>query len=164
MLAPPMPASKLRAVKILAWLTLGVTVGALGCAARSKQGASPTADTPTRTLELDAAKNEQPDDLESELSSYEARLRAAGIAIGDTDDEAEAMGADGGGATEQTTVDEAGARCTNICEIAAAICDLKTHVCDLATEHPDQPRYARVCERAEGDCTIATEACEGCDA
>ncbi len=47
-----------------------------------------------------------------------------------------------------------------ICELAAATCDLERQICNLAARHPDEERYAQVCQRASEDCQIARAACE----
>ena len=47
-----------------------------------------------------------------------------------------------------------------ICELAESTCDLERQICRLAARHPDEERYAQVCERAGEDCQLARDACE----
>lgn len=54
------------------------------------------------------------------------------------------------------------ARCQTICDLAAISCGLGDEICELADRHPDEPEYASACERANGDCEAAKEACDAC--
>jgi len=54
-------------------------------------------------------------------------------------------------------------RCERVCDLAEATCDLEAQICDLAQQHPDQPRYARACQRAELQCAAASRACQRCE-
>ena len=47
-----------------------------------------------------------------------------------------------------------------ICELAVSTCDLERQICGLAARHPDEERYAQVCQRAGEDCQLARDACE----
>ncbi len=47
-----------------------------------------------------------------------------------------------------------------ICELAVSTCDLERQICGLAARHPDEERYAQVCQRAGEDCQLARNACE----
>lgn len=136
---------------------LGLASGPLaGCAPRSKaasDAAAPAAAPPASEApgEIDA--------LTRELDEYEAQLRARGLAL-DTDDDAAPVQDEGGDAMQAGPRDAD--RCSRVCELATAICDLQARVCDLATDHPGEARYSDVCTRAEGDCAVATQACEEC--
>lgn len=55
-----------------------------------------------------------------------------------------------------------GGRCQTICDLAASTCELEGRICDLAARHPNEPRYADLCRRAEDDCRVASEACQLC--
>lgn len=57
---------------------------------------------------------------------------------------------------------EPGGRCQTICDLADSTCDLESKICDLATRHPNEPRYADLCRRADEDCRLAAEACQLC--
>lgn len=54
-------------------------------------------------------------------------------------------------------------RCTRICDLAEATCELETQICELAARHPDEPRYAQACARAEQQCEAASRACQTCE-
>lgn len=54
-------------------------------------------------------------------------------------------------------------RCERVCGLAEATCDLEVQICELATRHPDEPRYAQACLRAEQQCKAASEACQRCE-
>ncbi len=54
-------------------------------------------------------------------------------------------------------------RCDRVCELAVATCELETQICELAQRHPDEPRYASACARAEQQCVAASQACQRCE-
>lgn len=58
---------------------------------------------------------------------------------------------------------EATTRCERVCGLAEATCELETQICELAARHPDEPRYAQACARAEQQCLAASEACQRCE-
>lgn len=58
---------------------------------------------------------------------------------------------------------ETATRCDRVCGLAEATCELETQICELATRHPDEPRYAQACQRAEQQCAAASEACNRCE-
>lgn len=100
---------------------------------------------------------------ERELVGHEDRLLSLGLPL--------ASGVNAARTTEgrsslpmtDTGGDAGGPRCERICELATNICELQDRICALGREHPGEPRYQAVCERATLDCERATEACEGCD-
>lgn len=53
-------------------------------------------------------------------------------------------------------------RCQQVCDLAAISCGLGDQICELADRHPDELDYASACERANGDCDAAKEACDAC--
>lgn len=59
--------------------------------------------------------------------------------------------------------DQAPSRCERVCDLAEATCELETQICELAERHPDEPRYAQACARAEQQCEAAARACDRCE-
>lgn len=64
---------------------------------------------------------------------------------------------------ETETRERAAARCESICELGVVTCELSNSICELAERHPDEDDYEAACERAQSDCTVAKDACDGCD-
>lgn len=58
---------------------------------------------------------------------------------------------------------DADTRCERVCRLAEATCELETQICELAARHPDEPRYAQACARAEQQCDAASRACQSCE-
>lgn len=58
---------------------------------------------------------------------------------------------------------DADTRCERVCRLAEATCELETQICELAARHPDEPRYAQACARAEQQCDAASRACQTCE-
>jgi hypothetical protein len=54
-------------------------------------------------------------------------------------------------------------RCERVCRLAEATCELETQICELAARHPDEPRYAQACARADQQCEAASQACQRCE-
>lgn len=52
--------------------------------------------------------------------------------------------------------------CSELCDLAHSTCELEAKICDLAARHPGEPRYEAVCQRADEDCKLASEACTLC--
>jgi len=65
-------------------------------------------------------------------------------------------------AAAASELEQQGGRCQTICDLAASTCELEGRICDLAVRHPNEPRYADLCRRAEDDCRVASEACQLC--
>ena len=79
-----------------------------------------------------------------------------------------ATGRAGGGFTPPAKPTEADnderepGRCAELCDLASSTCELEAKICDLAARHPGEPRYEAVCQRADDDCRLASEACYLC--
>jgi hypothetical protein len=152
-------------VKRGAWLAAVLVLAAVaghGCAKRSAPdaaeppgdasapaaGAEPEPETAAKAIE-----EPLPDDIaviEDRLSRVEDELASVGVRqTGDASGEPLEFDADAD-------------RCTRICNLAEAICDLEGKICDLAEAHEGDERYAKACERADGDCERATKACTAC--
>lgn len=169
-----------RGARGLVALLLAVAVG--GCAKKAAEGErtmSPDdAAGPVGGADLDA--------LEAQLAAREEQLRAlqaggfagaGGEGTRDTPVAAEDKG-DRAAAAQGEPAPTAGSaptapnvspaepapknRCSDVCEIQAAICQLQDQICGLVPRHEGEPRYQRACERASADCTYATEACHAC--
>jgi hypothetical protein len=58
---------------------------------------------------------------------------------------------------------DAATRCERVCGLSEATCELEAQICTLAMRHPDEPRYAQACARAEQQCIAAVDACDRCE-
>jgi hypothetical protein len=148
----------------------GLLAGAMLVAACGKNAPSTEAPGDAGAAEA-AADSDDPqrfaDDglagYENDLANHEDRMLSLGLPLPGAVTQARTSEGrnslpmtDGGGET-------GGPRCERICELATNICELRDHICDLGSEHPNDLRYQRACERATLDCEGASEACEGCD-
>lgn len=96
-----------------------------------------------------------PEQLIASLSSLEGQLRSAGVRLPqDTRADSGGAGRDG----NESVLD-----CEKVCELRGTICALEVRICSLAQSHPEDDRYANACERAHGDCRVASSACGSCD-
>jgi hypothetical protein len=152
---------------VLAGLLMGATLVA-GCAKK----AGPSTEAPDSMPAAGDAAAAEPEaapldgDLasyENELLGYEDAMLATGLELPDAVVQSRTEvgqrsvpASDGGG-------DAGGPRCERICGLATNICELRDRICQLGSEHREDLRYVRVCERATLDCERATLACEGCD-
>ena len=115
---------------------------------------SPGKARPTTPLDLSSA-DAKSDPLLAELGELETRMRSAGLRP--PSDPAFA----GETQAEQAKTALAKTSCEDLCGLREAICGLETRICSLASGR-DDARYINACARAQGDCSVATQACSAC--
>lgn len=153
-------------------LLLPVVMTAAGCAKKARNDGSTAA--PGEATGADELAM-----LEQQLTQRERQLQAIGVATPTSTARLEKRAHEDAVAGEAASADAAapasaptmapaskpdtdGDRCTQVCEITAAICALEDQICGLLPRHPGEARYQAACDRSSADCQLATEACHAC--